>query len=798
MQYGYFDDDRREYVITRPDTPKSWSNYLGTTEYGAIITNNAGGYGFYKSGGMGRFIRMRFNSIPMDQPGRYVYLRDRDTGDYWSVSWQPVGKPLESFKSECRHGMGYTIISSLYSGIEAETTYFVPLGKLYEIWKVKVTNKGNSVRKLSAFTYLEYAANWNAMDDLLNIQYTHYTAQMKVIDGIIDHGTNVYIPEMPDNFKEKDQGRHTFMALAGADVVGFETDRERFLGPYRTYANPITVEQGKCSNFEAWGDNPCGTLQADIELKPGETRTFLVLVGIGKASVAGKQALNDFHDLAQADRELEQVKAYWHQRMEGIRVETPDREFDSMINTWIMYNCLVTFAWSRSASLIYTGIDRDGLGYRDTVQDLLGVFHAIPDEARERLELMITGQVSTGGCMPVILPVSHSPGRENPPAEEDYRSDDALWLFNAVPAYVNETGDIGFYRKVLPYADKGSDPVWKHLKQAIQFSLDRSGAHGLPCGLKADWNDCLKFGHNGESGFVALQLRYALREYIQIAHILQLQEEENWAENILKELDRNIQNFMWDGEWFLRGYRYDGMKFGSSECSEGKIYLNTQSWAVLSGAATPEQAALSMQKVNELLATDYGIMICTPPYTETDYNIVRAALMNPGMKENGGIFTHIQGWAVMAETMLGNGNRAYQYFRAYMPAAYNNKAEIREIEPYVLCQSTHSKFSPRYGASRIPWLTGSATWTMVAASQYILGIRPALAGIQIDPCIPSAWESFHVIRRFRGKVFDIQVNNPNHTSKGIKSILLNGKKMEGNLIPFEQALPFNKVTVEMA
>ncbi len=797
MQYGYFDDTNKEYVISRPDTPKSWSNYLGSTEYGAIITNNAGGYSFYRSGGMGRFMRIRFNSVPMDQPGRYLYFHDKKSKDFWSASWQPVGKPLNEYKSTCRHGTGYTVIESAYKEIESEVTWFVPLNKTFEVWKTKVTNTGKKKRKLNVFTYVEYAGTWNAIDDLLNIQYVQYIATMKCIDGIIDHGTNINIPAMPDNFKEKDQGRHTFQAIAGAKVIGFETDREKFLGPYRTYANPIVVEEGLCHNHEAYGDNPCGCLQIELELEPGETKEFAVLLGIGKADVEGKQAIKEFSEIKNAEKELAKVKEFWHNKMQGFIAETPDGELNSTINTWGIYNSLITFAWSRAASLIYSGIDRDGLGYRDTVQDFLGVMHAIPEEAGNRLELMITGQVSTGGAMPVVQPFSHKPGSEPAPIDEQYRSDDALWLFNAVPAYVKETGDIDFYKKILPYSDKGEGSVFQHLKRAIEFSLERSGKHGLPYGLSADWNDCLKFGYNGESVFVAMQLRFALKEYIEIAQLLKDTKEEKWGKGKLAILDANLQQHAWDGEWFMRGYRFDGMKFGASECNEGKIYLNPQAWAVISSAATGEQAKTALDNVNKLLASEYGLALCEPPYTDTDYNIVRSQLFNPGLKENGGIFIHTQGWAVIAEAMLGRGNRAYQYLRSYLPAAYNTKAEIREIEPYVVCQSTHSKYSPGFGKSRIPWLSGSATWTYYAITQYILGIQPDYHGLRLDPCIPSEWKELSIQRIFRGKRINVTIKNDNGVEKGVKKLVVNGKEIQGNLIPMGQLNEINEVFVWM-
>ncbi len=798
MQYGYFDDQRKEYVITQPDTPRSWSNYLGSTEYGAIITNNAGGYSFYKSGGMGRFTRIRFNSIPLDQPGRFVYIRDNESGDYWSASWQPVGKPLDKYKSECRHGSAYTIITSEYQKIKTETTYFVPLGQIFEAWKIKVTNTGDKARSLSLFTFVEFANCWNALQDMLNLQYVQYIASMNFVDGIIDHGTNIHIPPMPDNFAENDQGRHTFLAFLGGEIKGYETDLEKFLGRYRTYANPLAVETGKCSNFLAAGDNVCGTLQIDTDIFPGESKDLIVLMGIGEAGKEGKEVVKKFGNAVQLDRELQKLKDFWHNRIGAFKVESPDAEFNSMLNMWSPYNCQITYAWSRAASLVYTSSERDGLGYRDSVQDLLGVIPNIPDEARKRLELMITGQVSTGGAMPVVNKINHKPGKEIPPKEEQYRSDDCLWLFNTIPAYVKETGDIDFYSKILPYADQGEDSVLGHMRRAIQFNLDRSGNHGLPCGLSADWNDCLRFGYDGETVFVAMQLRLALNVYIEVCTMLKMHEEVYWAEPILNQLDANIQKHAWDGKWFRRGFKADGTVFGSEKNKEGKIYLNPQSWAVISGAANKNQAEIIMDSVKQHLATEYGIALCNPPYTyDTDFHIIRSALFNPSMKENGSIFTHTQGWAVIAETMLGHGDRAWEYWRAYMPAAYNTRAEVREIEPYVYNQSTHGKYSPRFGNSRLPWLSGSATWSFYAATQYILGIRPDYEALIIDPCIPSSWKGFSVERIFREKKINITVENPHGVQKGIQQIEINGKTIKGNSIPVSILDKHNQVRVIM-
>lgn len=797
MRYGYFDDKNKEYVITQPDTPRSWSNYLGSTEYGAIITNNAGGYSFYKSAAQGRFVRLRFNSLPLDQPGRYVYLHDHESKDFWSASWQPVGKPLSEYKSECRHGTAYTAISSEYAGIHAEITYFVPLGKDFECWHVKITNLSQKPRQLSAFTFVEYGANWNAGDDLGNLQYSQFIVKMDVTGNLIDHGSNVSLPFMPDDFEEKDQGRHTFLALLGADIAGYDTDRDAFLGPYRTYANPIAVERGHCSNSVGVGDNACGTLQSKIQLNPGETKELLVLMGVGSAQDAGKQAAAEFSSMDTVRKELAKLKEHWHGRIAGMSAKTPDAELNSMLNMWGPFNCLMTFAWSRAASLIYAG-ERDGLGYRDTVQDILGVLHAIPDEARQRLELMITGQVSTGGAMQVVKQFSHKPGRETPPTEDEYRSDDCLWLFNAIPAYAKETGDLAFYKKVLPYADKGEATVVGHMKRALQFNLERTGPHDLPSGLLADWNDCIRLGKGGESVFVAFQVRYGLVVFTEVCRLLGEKRDEEWARKELAALDEKLEKYGWDGKWYLRAYGPDGMKFGSNENPEGKIFLNPQSWSVISGHASVGRAKQAMQAAEEWLRTEYGWMICAPPFaTQTDFRVMRAALFNPGMKENASVFTHIQGWAVIAETLLGHGDRAYESFRAYLPAAYNDRAEVRQIEPYVYCQFTHSKYSPRFGAARVPWLSGSATWSYFAITQYILGIRPEYEGLRLDPCIPSAWKEIKVARIFRGKRLAIEIRNPSGAQKGVKKVTLNGETLEGNLISAGKMKAENHVIVEM-
>ena len=795
MKFGYFDDKAKEYVITKPDTPQSWSNYLGSTEYGAIITNNAGGYGFYQSGARGRFLRLRFNSVPMDQPGRYFYLRDRENGDYWSASWQPVGKPLGKYQSTCRHGTAYSIIKSHYLGITTETTYFVPLGQTFEYWRLKITNESDRQREISIFTFCEFTNQWDTFQDRVNLQYSLFIVRGELTsDRLLRIAIQDNLTPDKDDFFVHDIARHSWMALVGGAIDGYDTSREIFISPYRGYHNPLVVEQGQCTNSNAYGDNACGSLQSNLTLQPGESRDLLVLLGIGDARSVGKRTLAEFGSLEKFEEELSKLKDNWHSKLGSLVVETPDEELNHTINVWGLYNNLITFAWSRAASLVYNG-ERDGLGFRDSVQDILGVVAAIPDEARTRLELLLTGQLSNGGAMPIIKPFDHHPGDERGPDPEEYRSDDCLWFFNAIPAYVGETGDLDFYHKVLPYADQGEDTVFNHLRRALDFNLERTGKHGLPCGLSADWNDCLRLGYNGESLFVAFQVRLGLTNYAEIADQIGKPSAAAWALAQRELLDTNIQSCAWDGDWFIWAIGEDGTVYGTKEYEEGQVYLNTQVWSVISGAATDEQATRCMHTVHERLATPYGLMLCAPAFIKTSIEVMRAVVFNPGVKENAGIFNHTQGWGVMAECMLGNGDRAFEYCRASMPAAYNEHAEIRQSEPYVQGQTTYSTESPRPGNTRTSWLTGAAAWAYFSATQYILGMRPEIDGLRIDPCIPSKWQGFKAKRQFRGRLIQIEVRNPAGVCHGVQSLTLNGEKMTDNLIPADKLGEQNEVEV---
>lgn len=784
MQYGYFDDEAKEYVVTRPDTPSSWSNYLGSTEYGAVITNNAGGYGFYKSGAQGRFMRLRFNSVPMDQPGRYFYLRDMQSGDYWSASWQPVGKPLDSYKSECRHGTAYTKITSEYSGIESETKYYVPLGQTFEYWRLKLTNKSSSPRKIRAFTYCEFTNQWNTTQDQVNLQYSIFIVKGQKTSSnmiqVISH-ENLYEqhkknPAVTDYMSE-------WMALAGSPVTGFDTSRQSFIGTYGSYKEPAAVVEGCCYNSEAFGDNACGTLQTDIELAPGESKEILVMLGIGAAEEEGKKALAEFGTIERADIEFDKLVKNWHEKLGSFKAVTPDEDINHTVNVWGLYNCLITFAWSRAASLVYNG-ERDGLGYRDSVQDILGVSAAIPEQAEERLVRLLSGQFSNGGALPVIGK-DFVPGKQKMIDAGEFRSDDCQWFFNAVPCFVAETGKFDFYNRIVPYADQGEATVYGHLKQALLFNLERMGADGLPCGLLADWNDCLKLGYHGESLFVAFQLRLGLTTYADISERLNKSEEAAWALSEREKLDANIQKKCWDGKWFVWAIAEDGTVYGTHSIDEGQIYFNTQVWSVLSGAATPEQQKLCLESVKEKLATPYGLMLCAPPFVHADREIMSSVVFLPGIKENAGIFNHTQGWGVIAEIMNGNGDRAYEYCKAALPAAYNDKAEVRQSEPYVIGQTTYSTYSKRPGNTRVSWLSGAATWNYYSITQYMLGIRPQYDGLLIDPCVKHDWDSFSVERRWRNMNISIEVKNPSRVCRGIESLEVDGKKLDSVLVPVD-------------
>ena len=790
MKYGYFDLENKEYVITKPDTPAPWCNYLGSPEYGAIISNNAGGYSFVKSGANGRIARYRFNSN-MALPGRYIYIRDNDTADYWSASWQPVGKPLDSYKSTCRHGTAYTVISAEYAGISSDVTYYVPTGKTYEVWRAIVKNDSDKPRNLSLFGFIEFTNENNYEQDQVNLQYSLFISQTKLAG-------NKILQTISENSKR--DKRERFFGLTGAAVTAANGSLDNFIGAYRTYSNPIAVETGKCDGVMNFNSNSCGALQTEITLQPGESRELIYVLG-QKSNDEADEILRSYETPGKVDAEVSELKNYWHEKLESFSVETPSEEFNNMINVWNAYQCFITFIWSRAASLIYCGL-RNGYGYRDTVQDIQGIIHLDPEMAAEKIRFMLSAQVSNGGGLPLVK-FNHNAGHENTPDDPDYvketghpsyRADDALWLFPTIRKYVGESGNTAFYDEVIVYADGGEASVYDHMKNAIRFSMERLGDHKMPAGLHADWNDCLRLGKKGESTFVAFQLYYAMSMMLELAEKRGDSEYSEYITKVQAELHAALEE-CWDEDRFIRGIREDGVIVGAKKDPEANMWLNPQSWSVISGFASAEQADKAMQSVADILDTPYGAKLLEPPYKEHYFDGALMHIFNADTKENGGIFSQSQGWLILAEALLGHGDAAFRYFMESSPAAMNDKAEIRVMEPYVHGQFTESKASPYAGRSHVHWLTGTASTVMVGCVEGICGMRPDAEGLVIAPSIPAEWDGFKMTKKFRGKLLNITVKNPDHVQSGVKSMTLNGKAAEGNKILAADMADVNEVEV---
>ena len=791
MKYGYFDETKKEYVITRPDTPAPWVNYLGSPEYGAIVSNNAGGYSFAKSGANGRLLRYVFNQF--DEPGRYIYIRDNESKDYWSASWQPVGKNLDDYKSECHHGTAYTVMLADYSDIHSEVRYYVPLNKTYEVWNLSLTNNSDKARSLNITGYAEFTNNSNYEQDQVNLQYSQFITKTIFVENRVRQMIHANLDRIEDG-KEIDNKDvvNRFIGLAGAAVDSWCGDKEEFLGRYHRYSNPLGVESGKLNNHGNYNENSCGALTTVIELKPGETKTIAFLVGMTGNEEAGKIVETYADTKNVCDRELEELISYWHGKLAHFQIKTPSDEFNTMINTWNAYNCFMTFIWSRAASFTYCGL-RNGYGYRDTVQDIQGVIHLAPEMAVEKIRFMLSAQVDNGGGLPLVK-FTHDPGHEDTPDDASYvqetghpayRADDALWLFPTVYKYVSETGNLAFIDEVIPFANRDEGTVYEHLKRAIDFSMNHLGRHGMPAGLYADWNDCLRLGADGESTFVALQFYYAMTILKEFASYKNDEEYIKYLTDNQKKLGDIIQNLCWNEDRFIRGFTGEGQVIGKREDPEANMWLNPQSWAVISGLANDEQADKALQQVYERLNTEYGAILMDPPYHAHAFDGALAVIYNAGTKENAGIFSQSQGWIILAEALKGHGDRAFQYFMENAPAAQNDRAEIRRLEPYCYGQFTEGKASPNFGRSHVHWLTGTASTVMVGCVEGILGMRPDFYGLRIAPSIPKTWDNFEIDKDFRGKHLHILVKNPAHLESGCSKLLVNGQEIKGNYIPEE-------------
>ena len=803
MRYGYFDDKAREYVIDRPDTPAPWVNYLGSPAYGAIISNNAGGYSFERSGANGRILRYVFNQF--DQPGRYIYLRDDESGDFWSASWQPVAKDLNDYQVKCCHGMGYTRMEASYAGISSKAVYYVPQGKAYEVWALTVTNDSDRDRSLTLTGYAEFTNHSNYEQDQVNLQYSLFIGRT-VFEG------NRSTQQIHGNLDALAQGEDVddktvterFFGLAGAPVSSYCGDKTAFLGAYHGYGNPQGVAAGDLGNLESYNENSCGALSCKVKLAPGESKTILFATGM-KPSAQAAAILAGYTDpAAQVQQEVDALKAEWYSRFSHLQVETPDPAFNTMLNTWNAYNCFITFIWSRAASLIYCGL-RNGYGYRDTVQDIQGIIHLEPEMACEKIRFMLSAQVDNGGGLPLVK-FTHNPGHEDTPDDPSYvketghpayRADDALWLFPTVYKYVAESGNLAFLDEVIPFANRDQGTVYEHLKRAVEFSLNHLGPHGLPAGLYADWNDCLRLGANGESAFVAFQFYYAMRILRQFAAHRGADQDVRWLDEKLTEYQSRIQELCWDGDRFIRGFSEAGERIGEAAAPEANFWLNPQSWAVISGLADSHQADTIMEGVSQRLNTAYGAVLMDPPYHAHAFDGALAVIYNPGTKENAGIFSQSQGWLILAEALCGHGERAFGYFTENAPAAQNDRAEIRHLEPYCYGQFTEGPASKHFGRSQVHWLTGTASTVMVGCVEGILGLRPDLDGLRLAPAIPKEWDSFTMEKDFRGHRLHICVENPGHHESGCRSLTLNGQAMPDNYIPASALRDENDIILTM-
>jgi cellobiose phosphorylase len=812
MQYGHFDDVRREYVITRPDTPLPWINYLGSEEYFGIISNTAGGYSFFRDARLRRLTRYRYNNAPLDLGGRYVYLRDDASGDYWSPSWQPTQRELEDYS--CRHGLGYSIISSRYQGIRAETCYFVPGGETLEVWRVRLTNDRPGPARLSLFSSVEFCL-WDAHEDATNFQRNYSVGEVEVEDGVIYHKTE---------YRER---RDHFAYFACSEpLAGFDTARDAFLGPYRGWDRPLAVERGAASNSIAHGWQPSGAHHVRLELDPGETREVIFVLGYAenppdaKFDPPGSQTIDKRGVRLTIERYLqpevvaeafEAVGRRWTELLGTFKTQSGNEHVDRMVNIWNAYQCMVTFNMSRSASLFESGIGR-GMGFRDTTQDLLGFVHMVPSRARERLLDVASTQLPTGGAYHQYQPLTK---RGNNDVGSGF-NDDPAWLVLAVAAYLRETGDTSILDEPLPFDNQAGTerPLYEHLQRSIEYTLERLGPHGLPLIGRADWNDCLNLncfsetpgepfqttenrsGGVAESVFIAGLFVLAANELAAIASLRgDTDERARCAASVAAMRDAVVKHG-WDGAWFRRAYDFFGRPIGSAENDEGQIFIEPQGMCILAGMGRDDgRAQVALASVRERLATPHGIVLHQPAFTRYHLHLGEISTYPGGYKENAGVFCHTNPWLMIAETQAGSAEAALDYYLRINPSAREAISEIHRCEPYVYAQMIAGPDAATPGEAKNSWLSGTAAWNFVAISQWILGVRPEHDGLRIDPCVPADWGDFTVARRFRGASYRITVRKAAGTVGRVTRLLVDGASVDGSLAPLPAA-PGSEIVVE--
>ena len=798
MKYGYFDDINREYVITDPATPLPWINYLGCRDFFSLISNTCGGYSFYKDAKLLRLTRYRYNNVPADSNGRYFYLKEGNS--IWNPGWQPTQTPLDFY--ECRHGMGYSRFTGQKNHLKASLLTFVPLEDSCEINQLTFTNDSEREKTIQLFSYLEWCL-WNADDDMKNFQRNFSTGEVEIEGSILYHKTEY-----------RERRNHYALFSVNTPITAFETDRDSFLGPYRSNQNPSAVEKGQLSNSVASGWSPIAAHQIDLILQPGESKTFIFVTAYVEVPVEEKweapgvinkkpahALLSRYSNPDQVQDAFLALRHYWTALLSRYHISSDSREVDRMVNIWNQYQCMVTFNMSRSASYFESGIGR-GMGFRDSCQDLLGFVHLIPDRARERILDIAATQFEDGSAYHQYQPLTK---KGNSDIGSGF-NDDPLWLIAGTAAYIKETGDYTILDEKTPY---DSDPskatdFMEHLRRSFHYTIDHLGPHKLPLIGRADWNDCLNLncfstepgesfqtfgpseGPNAESVFIAgMFVRYG-KDYVEICRHRGLEDEAKLAEDAIAEMEKTVLNAGWDGEWFLRAYDHYKNKIGSKECEDGKIYIEPQGFCVMAEIGLKEGNCLkAMESVEKYLDTKYGIVLLQPPYHRYHVELGEISSYPPGYKENAGIFCHNNPWISIAETVVGRGNRAWQVYTRTCPAYIEDISEIHRTEPYVYSQMIAGKDAPNFGEAKNSWLTGTAAWTFLNASQYILGIRPDYDGLIVDPCIPSFMDGFTAKRDFRGTTYHIEVENPDHVEKGIASVTVDGNAFEGNLIPVD-------------
>ncbi|MBO5209717.1 MAG: glycosyl transferase [Lachnospiraceae bacterium] len=797
MKFGYFDDANREYVITTPKTPLPWINYLGCNDFFSLISNTCGGYSFYKDAKLLRLTRYRYNDVPADINGKYIYIKDGDT--IWNPGWQPTKTELDSY--ECRHGIGYSRFTSSKNDVQASVLTFVPMGDTCEVSQLKITNNSSSTKTLSIFSYVEWCL-WNADDDSRNFQRNYSTGEVEVVDSTIFHRTEY-----------RERRNHYAIYSVNAKIDGFDTIREAFLGAYRGAHEPEAVENGKCTNSMASGWQPIASHQLNVTLEPGETKSFVFVLGYienpedekwESYGIINKKRAYAMLDRYKTDADVEKAFAtlneYWQNLLSKYTIKSSNDKVDRMVNIWNQYQCMVTFNMSRSASYYESGIGR-GMGFRDSCQDLLGFVHLIPDRARERIIDIASTQFQDGSAYHQYQPLTK---KGNSDIGSGF-NDDPLWLIAGTSAYVRETGDTSILTEMVPFDNDMSvaTPLMNHLKRSFDYIVNHKGPHGLPLIGRADWNDCLNLNcfseHPGESFqtfgpsegpvaesvFIAgMFVKYG-EEYAQLCELMNDQAEADRARAEVKTMYDAVLKDGWDGEWFVRAYDAYGNKIGSKECEEGQIYIESNGFCPLAGIGVEEGLAQkALDSVKERLDTKYGVMILQPAYTKYHLELGEISSYPPGYKENAGIFCHNNPWVSIAETVIGRGDRAFEIYQKTCPAYIEEISEIHRTEPYVYSQMVAGADAKYHGEAKNSWLTGTAAWTFVNVSQYILGVYPTHTGLSINPCVPKDFGDFEITRKFREGAYNIKVVNPDKVEKGIKSITVDGQSVDGCVIPY--------------